>query len=552
MIRHSGLGKIYNTSLDRIEAGRQRNPTAKQLDDETLVSASSSFVCCVSVMRQRRGGPRMTGEAIDDLSIFSSTIPAGREQSRPAQVVIVACILIFLATAPFARVALPPVWAFIPSYETVIATNDLITAVLLFGHFRHAGSRDHYILACGFLLAGCLAIAHEAAFPGVFAAAGLFGGGSETVPWLYMFWHASLPVFVIAYAAMKDRAGTTPPQVWRPRYAILIGVVAIVAAAIALTTLAAWASWLLPAIVPADNGAAALVVVLSSVLGLGLFALAILWLRRPHFVLDLWMMVVMSAWVLDVTFSAALNTGRFDAGFYIGCIYGLFASGVMITALPLENGRLYARLAESASEMRRLATTDTLTGLANRRAFERALDIEWRRAARRHIPLSLVLIDIDFFKRYNDCYGHPAGDQCLRAVATALAGSARRAGEVAARHGGEEFALLLPHADAAAARRIAERACEAIAALNIPHARSAVSANVSVSIGVASMSGEVADAINAGGLAGNPHLTSAKLVEAADKALYAAKAMGRNRVCAFAASPEGGADEIDALPHAAE
>ncbi len=109
----------------------------------------------------------------------------------------------------------------------------------------------------------------------------------------------------------------------------------------------------------------------------------------------------MSAWVLDVTFSAALNTGRFDAGFYIGCIYGLFASGVMITALPLENGRLYARLAESASEMRRLATTDTLTGLANRRAFERALDIEWRRAARRHIPLSLVLIYIVFFKRYN-------------------------------------------------------------------------------------------------------------------------------------------------------
>jgi diguanylate cyclase (GGDEF)-like protein len=494
----------------------------------------------------------MTSEAIDDLSIFSSTIPAGRQQSRPAQAVFVTCILAFLVAAPFARVALPPVWAFIPSYETVIATNDLITAVLLFGHFRHAGSRDHYILACGFLLAGCLAIAHEAAFPGVFAATGLFGGGSETAPWLYMFWHASLPIFVIAYAAMKDRAGMTPPKVWRPRYAMLIAIVAIVATAAALTILAACASRLLPAIVPPDNDATAMVVVISSVLGLGLFALAILWLRRPHLVLDLWMMVVMSAWVFDVTFSAALNAGRFDVGFYIGCIYGLFASAVMITALPLENGRLYARLAETATEMRRLATTDTLTGLANRRAFEQALDLEWRRAARRRIPLSLVLVDIDFFKRYNDCYGHPAGDQCLKAVATALANSARRAGEVAARYGGEEFALLLPHADPAAARRVAERACDAIAALNIPHIRSAVSPNVSVSIGVASMSGEVADAINAGGLTVNAHLTSAKLVEAADKALYAAKAMGRNRVCAFAASPEGGADEIDAMLHAAE
>ncbi len=100
----------------------------------------------------------MTGEAIDDLSIFSSTIPAGREQSRPAQVVIVACILHLPRHGAFRlRVALPPVWAFIPSYEHSHRDHDpLITAVLLFGHFRHAGSlRDHYILACGFLLAGC-------------------------------------------------------------------------------------------------------------------------------------------------------------------------------------------------------------------------------------------------------------------------------------------------------------------------------------------------------------------------------------------------------------
>src|SRR5579872_1229709 len=122
----------------------------------------------------------MLSEAIDDLSIFSSTIPAGREQKRTAQAVVLACILIFLAAAPFARLALPPISAFIPAYETVIATNDLITAVLLFGHFRHAGSRDHYILACGFLLAGCLTIAHELSFPGVFAATGLFGSRAQT------------------------------------------------------------------------------------------------------------------------------------------------------------------------------------------------------------------------------------------------------------------------------------------------------------------------------------------------------------------------------------
>jgi diguanylate cyclase (GGDEF)-like protein len=494
----------------------------------------------------------MITEAIDDLSIFSSTVPAGREHSKPAQAVVFLCILIFLAAAPFARVSLPPVWAFIPSYETVIAANDVITAILLFGHFRHAGSRDHYILACGFLLTGCLAIAHELAFPGVFAATGLFGGGAETMPWLYMFWHASLPLFVIAYAAMKDGAGMTPPKPWRPRYAILYAVLSTIAATAVLTLAASAAPSVLPAIIPANHDSTAMALVLTCVVGLGLFALAILWLRRPYFVLDLWMMVVMSAWIFDVVLSAALNAGRFDVGFYIGCIYGLFASSVMILALPLENGRLYARLAEAAAELRRLATTDALTGLANRRAFERALDLEWRRAARRRLPLSLALVDVDFFKRYNDCYGHPAGDQCLKAVASALASHTRRAGEMAVRYGGEEFALLLPHADMAEARRIAERVGETVAALNIPHARSSAHSHVTVSIGVASMSTEFADAINANGAVSNLGLASNKLVEAADKALYAAKAMGRNRICVFAASPDSDGEEMEPLPQAAE
>ncbi len=490
----------------------------------------------------------MLSEAIDDLSIFSSTIPAGREQKRAAQAVVLACILIFLAAARFARLALPAIASFVPAYETVIATNSLITAVLLFGHFRHAGSRDHYILACGFLLTGFLAIAHELSFPGVFAASGLLGQPAQTTPWLYMFWHAALPIFVILYAAMKDGAGMTPPTRWRPRYAVLIAL----AAAVALTIFAVVLTSLLPEIIPADRDAMLMTVMLSDVVGLGLFALAILWLRRPYFVLDLWIMVVMCASICEVALSAALNTGRFDLGFYIGCGFGLFASSVMIMALPLENGRLYERLKEAAVELGRLATTDPLTGVANRRAFEKALDLEWRRAARRNLPLSLALIDIDFFKNYNDCYGHPAGDQCLKAVATALENNTRRAGEMTARYGGEEFAVLLPHADAAEARRHAERICYAIAALNIPHARSDAGACVTVSVGVATMSSETAEAISAHGVAGPRGVASIKLVEAADKALYAAKAMGRNRVCAFAASPDGVAAEIGALPKAAE
>jgi diguanylate cyclase (GGDEF)-like protein len=489
----------------------------------------------------------MLSEAIDDLSVFSSTIPAGREQKRTAQAVVIAAIIVFLASAPFARFALPPVWAFIPAYETVIATNYLITAVLLFGYFRHAGSRDHYILACGFLLTGFLAIAHELSFPGLFAATRLFGDRPQTTPWLYMFWHASLPISVIVYAAMKDGEGLAPPRQWRPRHAVLVAI----AAAIALAALIVALTALLPEIAPANHDVTLMTVVVSDVLGLGLFALAILWLRRPYFVLDLWVMVVICASICEVALSAALNAGRFDLGFYIGCAYGLVASSVMIMALPLENGRLYERLKESAAELGRLATTDALTGVANRRAFEKALDAEWRRAARRSIPLSLALIDIDFFKNYNDFYGHPAGDQCLKAVAAALDKYTRRAGEMTARYGGEEFAVLLPHMEAGEARRLCERICDAVAALNIPHAKSG-NGYVTVSVGVATMSNEIAEAISAHGVAGPLGIAATKLIEAADKALYAAKGMGRNRVCAFAASPGEAIEQMNGLPKAAE
>src|SRR5579863_1051293 len=483
----------------------------------------------------------MIGEAADDISIFASSAPADGAQRRPAQVVVVANIIVFLAVAPFARVSLPHVWAFIPCYESVLAANNLVTAVLLFAQFHRTASRDLYILACGFLLTGCLAVAHELTFPGLFSASGLRDGGSQTASWLYMFWHAALPVFVIAYSALRDADGGGSARL-RPRFAITIGVLAVFVAAGLLVLLAGYGEAILPSIAPTDRDIGTMVAVVASVLGLGLFALAILFLRRPYLVLDLWMMVVMTAWILDLTLAAVLNTGRFDFGFYVGCVYGLFASSVMIMALPLENGRLYARLAQAAEELRRLATTDALTGLANRRAFESALDAECRRAARRNIPLSLALIDVDFFKRYNDCYGHSAGDECLKAVASALAANARRAGEMAARYGGEEFVLLLPHADADEAQRIAERAHAAVSALKIAHERSDVAPHVTISIGVATMSKETVRAINSGALAGNIGLAAGALVEAADKELYVAKAFGRNRVCisssAHATKPE--------------
>ena len=175
------------------------------------------------------------------------------------------------------------------------------------------------------------------------------------------------------------------------------------------------------------------------------------------------------------------------------------------------------RLLDHAESLRARSYVDGLTGIANRRYFDVALDRELRRAQRLGGTLSLLLTDIDSFKAYNDHFGHQAGDACLSAVAQALASRLKRPADVAARYGGEEFAAILPDTEAEQARRLAESIREYVASLNLPHAPTAVRPYVTLSIGVASMEkGRLEDA--------------KALIEAADKALYAAKRGGRDRV----------------------
>ena len=170
-------------------------------------------------------------------------------------------------------------------------------------------------------------------------------------------------------------------------------------------------------------------------------------------------------------------------------------------------------------ELERLATTDQLTGIGNRRAFDEHLDREVARAARSGEPLSLVLLDVDHFKLYNDRFGHPQGDICLARVATALEAIVRRPADLAARHGGEEFALVLPGTSAEGAKRIAERVRSTIRELAIPHGPGAGRNVVTMSAGVVTVIGA---------------WTSPEIIELADRALYQAKDAGRDcEVCVY-------------------
>jgi diguanylate cyclase (GGDEF)-like protein len=164
-------------------------------------------------------------------------------------------------------------------------------------------------------------------------------------------------------------------------------------------------------------------------------------------------------------------------------------------------------------ELERLARTDPLTGLGNRRRFDEHLDLEVARAARTSEPLSLLLCDVDFFKAYNDRYGHQQGDACLAQVARALEGVSRRPADLAVRYGGEEFALVLPTTDAVGATNIAQRVRAAVRDLGITHEGSPGRDCVTISVGIATVIGA---------------WTAPEIIALADRALYAAKAAGRD------------------------
>jgi diguanylate cyclase (GGDEF)-like protein len=168
--------------------------------------------------------------------------------------------------------------------------------------------------------------------------------------------------------------------------------------------------------------------------------------------------------------------------------------------------------------LRQMVFIDGLTGVYNRRYFDERLALEFHRAKRNGSMLSLMVVDVDYFKRYNDCYGHLAGDEALRAVAATLRGQLKRPGDLVSRYGGEEFACILPETDLAGALCLAQEMEAAVRAAQIAHARSDVCAQLTVSLGVASWRPQ-----------GNR--LAEELIVAADQQLYLAKSKGRGRAC---------------------
>jgi len=284
------------------------------------------------------------GDSIDGGQAVLSTVRAQPAEHRLALTVGLVSVVVFVVLAPFAKVPLAKIWAFIPIYESALVTNDLITATLLFGQFRILRSRALLVLAAAYVFTALMTVAHALTFPELFAPTGLLGAGPQSTAWLYMFWHAGFPLLVIGYAWLSERHATVA---LRPAFATGAAVASALMLVVGLTLLATAGQNALPALMRGNRFTLVQPGILISVWMLSLVALVVLRRRRAPSVLDLWLMVVMVAWLFDIALSGLLNAARFDLGFYAGRIYGLLAASFVLAMLLLEHGRLYVRLVES-------------------------------------------------------------------------------------------------------------------------------------------------------------------------------------------------------------
>lgn len=221
---------------------------------------------------------------------------------------------------------------------------------------------------------------------------------------------------------------------------------------------------------------------------------------------------------IPIIFATALSDERDEAkGFEIGAVD--YVTKPISAPIVIARVRNHLELKRYRDYLEEIAFIDGLTSIPNRRRFDEHYQSEWQRGVRRESSLAVLLLDIDFFKPFNDNYGHQAGDDCLVKVAQALAASVHRPGDLVARYGGEEFVCVLPDTDLAGAEIIADTLRKSVSALKVPHGFSSVTDHVTVSIGAAAVMLDQS-------------MKPAELVEKADKNLYEAKETGRDRVVA--------------------
>ena len=436
------------------------------------------------------------------------------QQKKAAAALFIALIAIGVVVTPLAQLALPALPGFLTAFGSAMVVSNLLLAALLFSRGATERRASTIVLGSAYFFVGLIFVPLMMAFPDALAPGSLIG--SKVSPlWLWSFWHAVFGLAILRYAHAQRRSGK-PPRVRHELAAHLLLVLAL-----------AWLGtaglhWLPPMMTEGGRfftGTQQLIP--YGLLALNLAALLSL-ARLPQLGTEqIWLCVGMAAACVEVwlTFYGGI---RFSLGWYVSKLCSLTTTLAVLVSLFHDLTALYRRASQTNALLASLVHLDGLTGLANRRRFDEVLGNEWTRACRAERPMSLLMIDVDFFKNYNDRYGHAEGDRCLRRVAELTRLCARRPGDLAARYGGEEFAVVLPDTDAEGALGLAALLRRELAVLSLPHASSPVG-HVTVSVGVAPWHARQRGPLD--------------LICAADAALYRAKACGRDQACVAAEPP---------------
>ena len=450
--------------------------------------------------------------ALADMMLRRAT---GRDQ-KVALAFVAVFVVFTIAASRFGDVHGPVVRPFVAIVATLWGGADLLTAFLLFTQFSVNGVRLFASLGAAYAFSGLLTIPYIAFFPGIFIATPVPVATEQVSVLLWFCWHIVFPAVVVAYRLYDRDLSRRYLTGARIKIGMRVAFASVAAGVLLAFGLFFMTRGRLPYVIVGGQFTyvwshvfAPLVFVVNAVA-----AIVIIGFARKLSLLQLWLGVALATAALEGALNAFAGA-RFTASWYLGKAETLATSGVLLLMLLSQVGALYRQLGN-------LAIIDPLTGLRNRRSFDEYL--RWTLDRRLKREVAFLLLDIDFFKQYNDRYGHAAGDRCLQRVAGALRGSLLRSVDLVARYGGEEFVVLLPETSADGALDVAERLRLRVEALAIPHAGSTVGAVVTVSVGVAHA--DRAERIDA------DHLFSL-----ADRALYAAKVRRNTTVVAESIVP---------------
>ena len=443
-------------------------------------------------------------------SIGESDWAAEPGERRAALVCGTAFVAAALVVTPFATRALPASYAAFGMILAATIVSMIVAAFVLLVQAKAQHSVATAVLGSGFAFAAAVLIPYSIVYPGMFDLVPRWASaGSGTYAMLWFLWHVGLLTSIIMFNSLR-RFDRLDSLARKRGQTFMIG---LAVAYVALTAAALFIDGL-PHTVENGHWTWVYTRVLAPIMAvLALAVIATTMRRTRSTTLDVWIALIGVAVVLDV-YLTVIGAGRFTLAWYASRLMVLLATLTVLGVLLSQAARMYASLYVRAQRLENEAHTDILTGLPNRRRFEEEIQRAFGSAVRRGSPLAVALADIDRFKRYNDAFGHQAGDEALHRIAQAIADSVDRSGDFAARYGGEEFLIILEDTTLEGAVGVAERIRGAVLDANIPAPGGGM---LSISVGVATS--------DAGDLVED-------LIGRADAALYDAKNAGRNRVSA--------------------